>query len=163
MTATVAIYPGSFDPPTNGHVDIIERGLKVFDRIVVAVATNIKKKPLFTKKERVELIHAVFADDPRVEVESFDGLLVNYMRHKGSGVVIRGLRAVSDFEYEFQMATMNRKLYPGMETFFLMSGEGHFYLSSQVVREVAQLEGSVKGLVPDVVVERLREKLEKGV
>ena len=161
MSEVVAIYPGSFDPPTNGHVDMVRRALKVFDRIVVAVATNVNKATLFSKEERVALIREVFDDEPRVDAEAFDGLLVDNMRRRGANVVIRGLRAVSDFEYEFQMASMNRKLFPGMETFFLMAGEDNFYISSQVVREVAQLDGPVTGLVPEVVGKRLREKMKQ--
>lgn len=158
MKPRVAVYPGSFDPPTNGHVDIIRRARKVFDRVIVAVATNVRKTGLFTKDERVALIRECFQNDPAVEADCFEGLLVDYMRRKGLSVVIRGLRAVSDFEYEFQMATMNRKLHPGFDMFYLMSGEEFFYVSSQVVREVAQLGGSVAEFVPPAVERRLREK-----
>jgi pantetheine-phosphate adenylyltransferase len=158
MNNRVAVYPGSFDPPTNGHVDIVRRALKVFDRVIVAVATNINKQPLFTKAERVEVIRECFRDEPAVEVDCFEGLLVDYMRRQGLTVVIRGLRAVSDFEYEFQMATMNRKLFPGFDMFYMMSGEEFFYVSSQVVREVAKLKGSVAEFVPPPVERRLREK-----
>lgn len=156
--STVAVYPGSFDPPTNGHVDIVNRALQVFDRVIVAVATNVNKNALFTKDERVALIRETFQDEPRVEAESFDGLLVDYMKKRGTLVVIRGLRAVADFEYEFQMATVNRKLYPGVEMFYMMSGEEFFYVSSQVVREVAKLGGPIADFVPPVVKARLEEK-----
>jgi len=158
MNNRVAVYPGSFDPPTNGHIDIIRRARKVFDRVIVAVATNTNKNPLFTKAERVDLIRECFRDEPTVEVECFEGLLVDYMRRRGMTVVIRGLRAVSDFDYEFQMATMNRKLFPGFDMFYLMSGDEFFYVSSQIVREVAKLKGSVAGFVPAPVERRLREK-----
>lgn len=161
MTTDVAVYPGSFDPLTNGHVDIIRRGLKVFDRVVVAVATNIRKQSLFSKEERIHLVQETFADEPRVEAATFEGLLVDYMRRRGATAVIRGLRAVSDFEYEFQMANVNRKLLPQMETLFLMTGEEHFYVSSHIVRELAYLGGDVTGLVPPVVAEHLRRKMEQ--
>ncbi len=154
----VAIYPGSFDPLTNGHVDMVRRGLQVFDRIIVGVATNPAKKTLFSKPERVELIQESFRGEPRVDVECFDGLLVDFMRRKGLRTVIRGLRAVSDFEYEFQMVHMNRKLLPGMESFFMMAGEEHFYLSSQMVREVAFFGGDITHVVPPFVARRLQEK-----
>ena len=155
---TVAVYPGSFDPLTNGHMDIIGRALKAFDRIIVGIAINRSKTPLFTLEERVEMIREVVKDDSRIEVDSFSGLLVDYMKHRKATAVIRGLRAVSDFEYEFQMANMNRKLHPDLETFFLMTGQKYFYVSSRVVREVASLGGCVTGLVPELVVQRLKEK-----
>ena len=158
MPETSAIYPGSFDPITNGHVDIIERGLKVFDRVVVAVLKNPKKRPLFTTKERVRMIHEIFASRKEVGVRAFDGLLVDFARSQGTAVVIRGLRAVSDFEYEFQMALMNRSLAPDIETFYMMPSVGYTFLSSNVVREVAGLGGSVEGLVPPPVARRLRER-----
>ncbi len=159
MPETSAIYPGSFDPITNGHVDIIERGLAVFDRVVVAVLENPKKRPLFTTKERVRMIHDIFASKKEVEVRAFDGLLVDFARSQGTRVVIRGLRAVSDFEYEFQMALMNRSLAPDIETFFMMPSVHYTFLSSNVVREVAGLGGSVDGLVPGPVARKLRDKL----
>ena len=137
MPETSAIYPGSFDPITNGHVDIIERGLEVFDRVVVAVLENPKKRPLFTTKERVRMIQDIFASKKEVEVRAFDGLLVDFARAQGTRVVIRGLRAVSDFEYEFQMALMNRSLAPDIETFFMMPSVNYTFLSSNMVREVA--------------------------
>ncbi len=155
---TVAVYPGSFDPLTNGHMDIIGRALKAFDRIIVGIAVNRSKTPLFSLEERVEMIREVVKDDSRIEVDSFSGLLVDYMKHRNATAVIRGLRAVSDFEYEFQMANMNRKLHPDLETFFLMTGQKYFYVSSRVVREVASLGGCVTGLVPELVENRLLER-----
>lgn len=162
MRETSAIYPGSFDPITNGHVDIIERGLKVFDLVVVAVLENPKKRPLFTTKERVRMIQEIFASRKDVEVRAFDGLLVDFARAQGTRVVIRGLRAISDFEYEFQMALMNRSLAPDIETFFMMPSVHYSFLSSNLVREVAGLGGSVEGLVPGTVARRLRNKLARS-
>jgi pantetheine-phosphate adenylyltransferase len=159
MPETSAIYPGSFDPITNGHVDIIERGLKVFDRVVVAVLENPKKRPLFTTKERVQMIQEIFAANRRIEVRAFDGLLVDFARAQKTPVVIRGLRAISDFEYEFQMALMNRSLAPDIETFFMMPSVNYSFLSSNLVREVAGLGGSVEGLVPGPVGSKLRAKI----
>lgn len=153
----VAIYPGSFDPLTNGHLSLIQRGLKMFDRLIVAIAVNPKKVPLFSLEERRELIREA-CQDPRVEVDSFQGLLVEYAKQRNVGVLIRGLRAVSDFEYEFQLANMNRKLAPDIETVFMMTGEDYFYISSQLVREVASLGGDVTGLVPDNVHAKLVAK-----
>jgi pantetheine-phosphate adenylyltransferase len=155
---TLAIYPGSFDPLTNGHVDIIHRGARLFDRIVVAILLNVEKSPLFTVAERVEIAREVFADNPKVEVDTFDGLLVDYARRKHAGVIVRGLRAISDFEYEMQMALMNRHLNPNVETVFMMPAEPYTYVSSRLVKEVAALGGSVTNLVPRLVEERLREK-----
>jgi len=162
MPETSALYPGSFDPITNGHVDIIERGLKVFDRIVVAVLENPKKAPLFTTKERVRMIQDIFASNKEVEVQAFDGLLVDFARARGTRVVMRGLRAISDFEYEFQMALMNRNLAPDIETFFMMPNVNYSFLSSNLVREVAALGGSVDGLVPGPVALKLRDKIKKS-
>ncbi len=156
----VAIYPGSFDPLTNGHLSLIQRSLKMFDRLIVAIAVNPKKTPLFTEDERRQLIQDAVQDD-RVEVDAFHGLLVDYVKRRNVGVVIRGLRAVSDFEYEFQLANMNRKLAPDIETVFMMTGEDYFYISSQLVREVASFGGDVTGLVPSNVNERLRSKFAR--
>jgi pantetheine-phosphate adenylyltransferase len=155
---TLAIYPGSFDPLTNGHVDIIHRGSGLFDRIIVAILLNVEKSPLFTVEERVEIAREVFAPYANVEVDTFDGLLVEYARHRGAGVIVRGLRAISDFEYEMQMALMNRHLNPDVETVFMMPAEPYTYVSSRLVKEVVALGGSVTRLVPTVVEQRLREK-----
>ena len=156
--ARIAIYPGSFDPLTNGHVAIIQRGLNLFDRLVVAVANNPQKAPLFTVAERSAFIREAVGNDPRVEVDSFDGLMVEYARRRGVHTVLRGLRAVSDFEYEFQLANMNRKLMPEFESVFVMTGEDYFYVSSRLVREVATFGGDVTGLVPTHVAEALRRR-----
>ncbi|NOJ82454.1 pantetheine-phosphate adenylyltransferase [Myxococcus xanthus] len=153
----VAIYPGSFDPLTNGHLSLIQRSLKMFDRLIVAIAVNPKKTPLFSEEERLALIREAVQDD-RVEVDAFHGLLVDYVRRRNAGVIVRGLRAVSDFEYEFQLANMNRKLAPDVETVFMMTGEDYFYISSNLVREVASFGGDVTGLVPPNVHERLKAK-----
>ncbi|MDQ3169596.1 MAG: pantetheine-phosphate adenylyltransferase [Acidobacteriota bacterium] len=154
----IAVYPGSFDPLTNGHVDIIRRGAKMFDRIIVAILLNAEKAPLFTAAERVRIIRDVFNDTPSVEADTFEGLLVDYARLQGANVIVRGLRAVSDFEYEMQMALMNRHLSPDVETVFMMPAEQYTYVSSRLVKEVASLGGSVHGLVPDAVEARLVEK-----
>jgi len=154
----IAIYPGSFDPLTNGHVDIIQRGSGLFDRIVVAMLVNIEKAPLFTVAERVEIAREVFGRYPNVEVDTFDGLLVEYARRRKASVIVRGLRAISDFEYEMQMALMNRHLNPEVETVFMMPAEPYTYVSSRLVKEVVALGGSVTNLVPAVVEARLREK-----
>jgi pantetheine-phosphate adenylyltransferase len=156
-----AIYPGSFDPLTNGHLTLIQRGLEMFDGMVVAVARNLEKTPLFSIEERKQLIREAYPD-PRVEVDDFDGLLVDYARRKNVSVILRGLRAISDFEYEFQMANMNRKLAPKIETVFMMTGEDYFYVSARLVREVASLGGSVKGLVPANVLAKLQIKFGKS-
>ena len=154
----IAVYPGSFDPLTNGHVDIIRRGAKMFDRIIVAILLNAEKAPLFTAAERVRIIRDVFTDTPSVEADTFEGLLVDYARLQRANVIVRGLRAVSDFEYEMQMALMNRHLSPDVETVFMMPAEQYTYVSSRLVKEVASLGGSVHGLVPDAVEARLLEK-----
>ncbi len=154
----IAIYPGSFDPLTNGHVDIIERGARIFDQIIVAVLANVEKTPLFSVDERVALIQDVFKSRPNVQVDTFEGLLVDYAQRKNASVLVRGLRAVSDFEYEFQMALMNRHLAPGIETVFMMPAEQYTYISSRLIKEVFMLNGEIDGLVPPVVEERLRAK-----
>ncbi len=157
-----AIYPGSFDPITNGHIDIIRRGLQVFDKLTVAVLENPVKIPLFGTEERVRMIKQIFGRGNRVEVRSFQGLLVEFARRNKAQIVIRGLRAISDFEYEFQMALMNRKLAPDVETFFMMPSLNSTFLSSKVVKEVFALGGSVRDLVPPVVARALREKFRQG-
>jgi len=153
-----AIYPGSFDPLTNGHLSLIQRGLKVFDRLIVAIANNPAKKPLFSVAERQALIAEAVNDDPRVEIDSFDGLLVDYAKLQGVHTVLRGLRAVSDFEYEFQIANMNRNLDPEFESVFMMTGEDYFYVASSLVREVASFGGDVSRLVPPNVYAALRAR-----
>jgi pantetheine-phosphate adenylyltransferase len=158
MSDIIAIYPGSFDPLTNGHVDIIQRGSRLFDRIVVAMLLNMEKSPLFTVAERVDIARDVFRGWSNVEVDTFDGLLVDYARRRRASVIVRGLRAVSDFEYELQMALMNRRLNADVETVFMMPAEPYTYVSSRLVKEVVALGGSVHGIVPDVVERRLRDK-----
>jgi pantetheine-phosphate adenylyltransferase len=158
MRPVIALYPGSFDPITMGHVDIIQRGARLFEKIVVAVLLNADKSPLFTVQERVDIAREVFRDRANVEVETFDGLLVDYARRKQAGVIVKGLRAVSDFEYEMQMALMNRRLNPEVETVFMMPTEPYTYVSSRLVKEVVALGGSVRGIVPEIVERRLREK-----
>ena len=154
----LAIYPGSFDPLTNGHLSLIQRGLKIFDGLVVAVANNAAKKSLFTLEERKDFIRAAVGDDPRVEVDSFETLLVDYAKKRRIHTVLRGLRAVSDFEYEFQLANMNSKLDPDFESVFVMTGQDYFYVTGSLVREVASYGGDVSGLVPPVVNAGLRKK-----
>lgn len=160
--AQVAIYPGSFDPITCGHFGIIERGLKVFDGLIVAVAINARKQPFFTLDERLGFIERSFDGNERIVVDSFPGLTVDYLRKRGANVILRGLRAVADFEYELQMANLNRKLAPQVETLFMMTGEESFFVSSQNVKEIALLGGSIKGLVPPHVEEAFRQKLARG-
>lgn len=154
-----ALVPGSFDPVTNGHLDIIERAAGMFDRVLVAVARNYSKAPLFTIEERMEMLTEVCAPYPNVEVDAFEGLLVDYAVAHDASVIVRGLRAVTDFEYEMQMALMNRRLNSAVETVFMMPGAEYSYLSSSIVKEIARLGGSVKGLVPHRVEERLRQKV----
>jgi pantetheine-phosphate adenylyltransferase len=153
-----AIYPGSFDPVTNGHLDLISRAASIFERLVVAVTTNVEKDPLFSVKERVELIETATFEHKNVEVQMFDGLLMDFARAKKAGVIVRGIRAVSDYEYELQMASMNRKIEPQIETIFMLPAEAYSYLSSRLVKELARLGGLPKGLVPPLVEERLRAK-----
>jgi len=160
----IAVYPGSFDPITSGHVGIIERGLCVFDKLVVAIAANTRKQPLFSVEERIDLIGRCFEGNDRVEVDSFGGLTVDYVKSRGAKVILRGLRAVADFEYELQMANLNRKLGPGVETLFMMTGEEYFFVSSQNVKEIGLLGGDIQGLVPPVVEEAVRARFgaERG-
>jgi pantetheine-phosphate adenylyltransferase len=158
--STLAVYPGSFDPLTNGHVDIIARGARLFDRIIVAILLNAEKAPLFTVAERVDIAREVFKGRPNVEVDTFDGLLVDYVERRHAQVIVRGLRAVSDFEFEFQMALMNQRLNSNIETVFMMPAEKYTYISSRLIKEVFSLGGRVDGLVPELVEERLREKPE---
>lgn len=159
MAEIIAIYPGSFDPITNGHLDLIERASKLFDRLIVALLRNLEKDALFSLQEREEMLVESLRHLPNVSVDSFDGLLVDYARRKGAQVILRGIRAVSDYEYELQMALMNRQLEPGVETVFMLPGEAYSYLSSRLVKEVARLGGSVKGLVPPQVEKRIRAKV----
>jgi pantetheine-phosphate adenylyltransferase len=159
MKTSIAIYPGSFDPVTNGHLDLIERGEKMFDLLIVAVLRNAEKEPLFSVAERVEMLREVTKQWTSVEIDVFDGLLVDYARKRGAGVILRGIRAVSDYEYELQMGLMNRKLEPRLETVFMLPGLSYSYLSSKLVREIAKLGASLKGLVPEVVEQRLRAKV----
>lgn len=156
--SVTAIYPGSFDPVTNGHLDLIGRGAVIFDRLVVAVACNVEKEPLFDVKERIEILEAVTFDWKNVEVDRFDGLLVDFARERHGSVILRGIRAVSDYEYELQMAMMNRKIEPAIETVFMLPGEAYGYLSSRLVKELARFDGLPKGLVPPIVEERLKAK-----
>ncbi len=162
MKGSSVIYPGTFDPVTYGHLDIIERAVAVFGRLIVAVAHNPQKNPLFTVEERREMIRLSLGENPDIEVDDFDGLLIDYLKRRNARVVLRGLRALSDFEYEFQMALMNRKQDSTIETIFMMTSEAYSYLSSKLIKEIAYLGGSVKGLVPDPVAERLRAKFKEG-
>lgn len=157
--STLAVYPGSFDPLTNGHVDIILRGARLFDRIIVAILVNAEKSPLFSMPERVEIAREVFKDQKNVEIDTFNGLLVDYVAKRNAQVIVRGLRAVSDFEFEFQMALMNQRLNSTIETVFMMPAEQYTYISSRLIKEVFALGGRVHGLVPDLVEQRLRQKV----
>ncbi len=162
--ASIAVYPGSFDPITNGHVDLIQRGLKIFDEIIVAVAVNQYKSSLFTIEERREMIGECLKDMGKVTIDTFDGLLVDYVHRQKARVILRGLRAVTDFEYEFQLAMMNRRLEPEIETVFLMTGLRWVFLSSTIIKEAARHGGNIEGMVPEIVRLKLREKfgLDKG-
>lgn len=162
MAERKAVYAGSFDPLTYGHMNIIERALKIFDKVIVAVAINYQKQALFSPKEREEMIKEVYKDEPRVEVESFEGLLVDYMRRKGVKVIIRGLRATSDFEYEYHMASMNKSLDPEVDTIFMVTAKDYFFISSRTIKEIASLGGRVDEFVPPIVARKLREKFERG-
>lgn len=159
MKRVIAIYPGSFDPPTNGHLDLIQRGAKIFDEVVVAILRNSEKVPLFSVEERLEMLRESTSQWKNVRVESFAGLLVDYARELGAQAVLRGIRAVSDYEYELQMAWMNRKLDSSLETVFMMPAGAYPYLSSKLVREIASLGGKIDGLVPASVESRLRARL----
>jgi pantetheine-phosphate adenylyltransferase len=156
----LAIYPGSFDPPTNGHLDLIERGAKIFEELVVAILRNTEKSPMFSVAERLEMLRELTAHLGNVRVEMFDGLMVEYAKSLEANCILRGIRAISDYEYELQMALMNRKLEPTLETVFMMPADKYSYISSRLVREVAQAGGPVKGLVPALVDEKLREKID---
>ena len=156
----MAIYPGSFDPPTNGHLDLIQRGSKIFDELVVAILRNSEKVPMFSVAERLEMLRQLTDDLSNVRIDTFDGLMVEYAKSMDASCVLRGIRAISDYEYELQMALMNRKIEPTLETVFMMPADKYSYVSSRLVREVAQAGGPVKGLVPEVVEQKLREKLD---
>ena len=159
MKTSVAIYPGSFDPVTNGHLDLIERGEKMFDKLIVAVLKNVEKEPLFTVAERVEMLREVTKQWDSVEIDVFEGLLVDYARKREAAVILRGIRAISDYEFELQMALMNRKFEPRLETVFMLPSEAYSYLSAKLVREIAHLHGPLTGLVPSAVEQHLRKKL----
>ena len=159
MKPSIAIYPGSFDPVTNGHLDLIERGRNIFAQLTVAVLRNSEKQPLFSISERVEMLREVTREWPNVEVDIFEGLLVDYARRRQAGAILRGIRAVSDYEYELQMALMNRKLEPRLETVFMMPALKYSFLSARLVREIAQHGGPLEGLVPPIVEQRLRAKV----
>ena len=159
----VAIYPGSFDPITYGHIDIVERAIEIFDKVILAIANNAEKRSLFTIEERLEMAKAIFKDTPNVIVDSFKGLLVDYVAKSNAKVILRGLRATSDFEYEFHMASMNRSLNTHLDTLFMMTSKDYFFVSSRTIKEVASLGGAVEGLVPDLVVTRLKEKFKLPV
>ena len=163
LRKVIAIYPGSFDPPTNGHLDLIERGSKIFDELVVAILRNPDKDPLFSLHERRHMLEALTENFKNVRVDVFDGLTVDYAARVKASAVLRGIRALSDYEYELQMALMNRKLQPELETVFMMPAEQYSYLSSRLVREVAQLGGSIADLVPEMVERRLKEKLDPAI
>jgi pantetheine-phosphate adenylyltransferase len=163
LKKVIAIYPGSFDPLTNGHLDLIERGSKIFDELVVAILRNPEKDPLFSLGERREMMEAMTERWKNVRVDTFEGLMVDYAVKVNATAVLRGIRAISDYEYELQMALMNRKLEPRLETVFMMPAETYSYLSSRLVREIAQLGGSIKGLVPENVEQRLQEKLDPSL
>lgn len=161
LKKNIAVYPGSYDPLTNGHIDIIERGLKIFDKIIVAVMKNPDKTYLFSLKERQQILRSVFKDPQRIEIDHFEGLLVDYLNQKGVNTVVRGLRAISDFEIEFQMALMNRKIEPRIETIFFVPSDAYSFLSSKLVKEIYQLGGEVGSMVPQIVDLKLKEKFRR--
>jgi pantetheine-phosphate adenylyltransferase len=163
LKKVIAIYPGSFDPPTNGHLDLVERGSRIFDELVVAILRNPEKNPLFSLGERRHMLEDLTSRFKNVQVDTFDGLMVDYAARVNATAVLRGIRALSDYEYELQMALMNRKLQPNLETVFMMPAEQYSYLSSRLVREVARLGGAINGLVPELVEQRLREKLDPAI
>jgi pantetheine-phosphate adenylyltransferase len=163
LKKTIAIYPGSFDPPTNGHLDLIERGSKIFDELIVAILRNPDKDPLFSVAEKRRMLESLTGDFKNVRVDTFEGLTVDYAAKVNATAVLRGIRALSDYEYELQMALMNRKLQPDLETVFMMPAEQYSYLSSRLVREVAKLGGSIRDLVPEMVERKLREKLDPAL
>lgn len=158
----IAVYPGSFDPVTNGHLDLIERALNIFENIIVAVSEHPRKGLFFTVKERLEMLKEAVKNFKNVQIDTFDGLLVNYVKKQNAGVIIRGVRAITDFEYEFQMALMNRKLDGKIETIFLMPNEIYSYVSSSVIKEIASYGGNINGLVPDIVKNKIAVKLNKN-
>jgi len=160
-TGIVAVYPGSFDPLTNGHLDLIARGSRLVDRLIVAVLNNEAKQPLFSVEERVAMLEEVVGSYPNVEIGSFAGLTVEYASQRGANVIFRGIRAISDYEYELQMALMNRRLQPGIETAFLLAGEAYSFISSRLVKQVASLGGNISGLVPPLVEARLKQHFEQ--
>ena len=162
MRKNIAVYPGFFDPITNGHLSVVSRGLEIFDKLIIAILNNPKKVPLFSIEERIDMIEKAVHKDSRIEVDTFDGLLVDYAIHKKSNVVLRGLRALSDFEYEFQMALMNRKLNRDVQSIFLMTDYKWFYISSTIIKEAASFGGDVSGLVPEIVNHNLKEKFQKA-
>ena len=161
-TSVIAIYPGSFDPITNGHLDLIQRGSRLFDRLIVSILRNETKSPLFSVQERMEMLCEVVRDYANVEVDSFGGLLVDYAEKRGAHVLLRGIRAISDYEYELQTALMNRRLRPGMETVFLLANEAYSFISSRLIKEVFGLGGDISGLVPPSVEKRLQRRLSKN-
>jgi len=158
MSQKIAIYPGTFDPLTNGHLSIINRALKLFDKLIVAILINPQKAPLFSLDERIAMLEEILKDKPNVEIDTFNGLLVDYAVKKNSNVIVRGLRALSDFEYEFQLALMNRKLNRDIQSIFLMTDYKWFYISSTIIKEAARYGGGIEGLVPPIVCEKLKEK-----